>query len=181
VILERFSNEELQHIVVICGSGNNGGDGYAIARHLFNRGLRITLVPITEPKTQDTVENATIANHMQIPCEECSSGTLEDATIIIDAILGTGIDSEVRTPAREVIAMLSQHSAKIVSIDVPSGLDCNTGQPLGICVKASLTITFIGLKQGFMQETSLKYLGDVAIVDIGCPQALIKKYASSHT
>lgn len=181
VILETCSDEELQHIVVVCGAGNNGGDGFAIARHLYNQGLRVTLVSISEPKTPDAIENATTAKHMQIPFVDFSGDILESATIIVDAILGTGIDREVRPPARSVITSLDRYSARIISIDIPSGLDCDTGQPLGICVKASLTITFVGLKQGFMHEKTLEYVGHIVVVDTGCPQTLLKKYASSNT
>ena len=118
---------------------------------------------------------------MQIPFVDFSGDILESATIIVDAILGTGIDREVRPPARSVITSLDRYSARIISIDIPSGLDCDTGQPLGICVKASLTITFVGLKQGFMHEKTQEYVGHIVVVDTGCPQTLLKKYASSNT
>ncbi|MBC8203442.1 MAG: NAD(P)H-hydrate epimerase [Planctomycetes bacterium] len=177
VIVDVCNKNELQQIIVVCGAGNNGGDGYAIARHLHNRGCKTSVLSIAPPKTPEAVTNAEIAEKMCIPFVIYRDDLFEDATLIIDAIFGTGINQEVRGPAVPIIASIGQCNAKIVSIDIPSGLDCDTGQPLGMAVKADLTITFAGFKQGFMQNSSACYVGDVVVVDIGCPQELVKKYA----
>ncbi len=181
VIFDSCSSDELQQIIVVCGAGNNGGDGYAIARHLHNQGCQVTITSITPPKTQDAITNAYIADKMGIPLVQYAKDQFADATLIIDAIFGTGIDQDVREPALSIIASLEQCSAKIISIDIPSGIDCDTGQPWGVGVKADLTLTFIGFKQGFMQDSAMGYLGNIVVIDIGCPQELVKKYALSNS
>jgi NAD(P)H-hydrate epimerase len=181
VIKDLCSKDELQHVIVLCGAGNNGGDGYAIARHLHNRGCRVTITPIAPPKTPEAITNANITEKMGIPFILFKEDIFEDATLIIDAIFGTGISEEIRGPALRIIPFLHRCNVKIISIDIPSGLDCDSGHPLGIAVKADLTITFVGLKQGFMQDSASKFLGSIAVVDIGCPQELIKKYALPNT
>jgi NAD(P)H-hydrate repair Nnr-like enzyme with NAD(P)H-hydrate epimerase domain len=72
-------------------------------------------------------------------------------------------------------------NARVIAIDIPSRLDCDLGKPLGIAIKASHTITIIGLKQGFVEDSTLKYVGNVTVVHMGCPQALLKKYALSNS
>ena len=181
VILEKCSHDELQHIVVVCGGGNNGGDGYAIARHLHNKGQCVTIASVSSPTTPDAIENATIATKMDISSEPYSVELLQNATLVIDSIFGTGISNTVRDPAKQIIASLEGCKAKIISIDIPSGLDCDSGEPHGISVKAALTITFVGIKLGFVQKIATQYVGEIVVVDIGCPTALIKKYALSNS
>ena len=177
VILDAYSPDELHNIIIVCGAGNNGGDGYAIARLLHNRECSVTIAPIAPPTAPDAKTNANIAKTIGIPFVQYRADLFEHATLIIDAVFGTGIDQEIRGTALSIIASLQQCSAKIISIDIPSGLDCDTGQPLGIAVKADLTITFVGFKHGFMQDSATDYVGNIVVVDIGCPKELIKKYA----
>ena len=180
-ILQTCNDDELEYIVIVCGSGNNGGDGYAIARHLHNRGYVVRIAAVVEPTSPNAIINLNIAKKMQIPINCCSDGLFENASLVIDAIFGTGLEREVLEPYLPVIQAINECSAKVVAIDIPSGLDCNTGQPHGIAVKANLTITFVGFKQGFVKEAASDYIGNVIVVDIGCPQHLIKKYASPNT
>lgn len=177
VILDIYSKAELQHVIVVCGSGNNGGDGYAIARHLHNRGCQVSITPITPPKTPEAIANANIAEQMGIRFVIYRDDLFVEATLIIDAIFGIGIDRKVCGSALTAIESLRQCDAKIVSIDIPSGLDCDTGLPLGMAVKADLTVTFVGFKQGFNQVSAIEHVGNIVVVDIGCPLELVKKYA----
>ena len=181
VIEELCDKSSLKKILVVCGSGNNGGDGYAIARHLHNHGYLVQIAAISEPTSPDAIHNADIAKKMRIPIDPCSDVLFERASLIIDAIFGTGLNREVREPYLPVIQTINDRSGKVVSIDIPSGLDCDTGQPHGISVKATLTITFVGIKRGFLQESASEYLGNIVVVDIGCPKRLLIKYGSPNT
>ena len=181
IIKEQCSKSDLANIVIVCGSGNNGGDGYAIARLLHNHDHRVHIAVVSEPTSHDAIHNAGIAKKMHIPVEAWHPELVEDATLIVDAIFGTGLKREVGEPQKTIIDSMNSCPAKVVAIDIPSGLDCDTGQPLGTAARASLTITFVGLKQGFLHKPAMEYLGNIEVVGIGCPQSLIKKYAIANT
>jgi NAD(P)H-hydrate epimerase len=93
--------------------------------------------------------------------------------LIIDAIFGTGLSRPPSNKVAEVIDNINQSFAQVLAIDVPSGLDCDTGEPLGACVKATKTVTFVAEKVGFANPTSRKYTGEVVVAGIGCPRKVI--------
>jgi NAD(P)H-hydrate epimerase len=169
------------NIVILCGSGNNGGDGYALARHLTNRECAVTIVEISKPKSEDAVLNSKICREMGIKLVEWEGMLPTDPTIIIDAIFGTGLDRNIDGKYAGVIESVNKNSAPCVALDIPSGLDCDSGEPLGCCIKASMTISFVGTKKGFFNENAQRFLGEVIVSDIGCPNSLLNKYASVST
>lgn len=181
LILQHCENTDFDHVVICCGGGNNGGDGYAIARHLHNNGCKVTVAICSEPKTEEAIANKKIAEKMEICMTPLSNALLLDATLIIDAMFGTGIDTPVRGDSKEMIDRINATSKKIVAIDTPSGLDCDTGLPLGVAIKAAFTVTFVGIKMGFALPCAHEYTGDVFVVDIGCPSTLINKYAMPNS
>lgn len=181
IIKKQYSDSDLANIVIACGSGNNGGDGYAIARLLHNHSHRVHIAVVSEPTSRDTAHNAEIVKKMHIPTVSWSYALFNDATLIVDAIFGTGLRREVVDPQKTIIDSMNSSPAPVVAIDIPSGLDSDTGQPLGTAARASLTITFVGLKQGFLLKPASEYLGNIEVVAIGCPQSLIKKYAIANT
>ena len=159
--------------MILCGGGNNGSDGLAIARHLHNAGCPVTVGLCTDPAGYkgDALTNWQIVRAMNLPAfpatPEWIASTPTD--LIVDAIFGTGLAAPPRPPFPEIAAAVAQTARPVLAIDVPSGLDCNTGQPLGACIPATRTVTFVARKSGYATAESRKYTGMVTVVDIGCP------------
>ena len=159
-------------IVIACGSGNNGGDGYAMARHLANAGFDVRILAISQPRSgSDAEHNAIIASRMGIEISQ-DLESLSHADLIVDALLGTGLDRPVAETYRTCIDRMNQHAAETLAVDIPSGLDTDTGQPLGCAVRATATATFVGWKKGFLQNDAHAYAGVIHVVDIGVPASL---------
>lgn len=173
---------------IACGTGNNGGDGLVVARHLHNAGwaVRVLIVGRVESMSQDCAANDRVIQAMRInrivaeqeatllgACDPIRSNTL-----VVDALWGTGFRGELRPPFRPLIERLNQTPKRaMVSIDVPSGLDCDTGQPGGAAILAHLTITFVAMKPGFLTEPGRHHAGQCCVVDIGVPRELIGSVA----
>lgn len=182
VIAQRFAN--IGRAFIICGTGNNGGDGFVVARHLANRGWSCSIL-VAGPREKvggDAETNLQIAEKMQLPIRWIESGDdlqhiIESAgkgTVIVDALLGTGTKGAPRSPIAEAVrAISSADSAAVVSLDLPTGLDCDTGDAPGDAVRADLTITFVAPKVGFSTDSATDYLGELVVCDIGVPPALI--------
>ncbi|MDG2422569.1 MAG: NAD(P)H-hydrate epimerase [Phycisphaerales bacterium] len=159
-------------VVIACGPGNNGGDGYAMARHLHNAGAEVVVVALTAPRTgSDAETNARIAQLMGLKTVE-DLDVLSTADLVIDAMLGTGLDRPVKAGARDCIEMINRTAKPTLAIDIPSGLDADTGQPLGTAVHATATATFVGWKRGFLNEDAKAFTGALHVVDIGIPASL---------
>lgn len=195
-IIQRTMQDQsrpLTYALILCGGGNNGGDGYVIARHLHNRGVRINILA-TKPVDQlsgDAAINARICENMNLDIQPASrQRVLQHAAqtdLIIDALLGTGFQGELREDMLELIQAINTAREQtrppvITAIDIPSGLNCDTGQPpttrqgvLQTAVKADLTITFVAPKIGFTQPTAWPYIGRFEVADIGVPPELIER------
>jgi len=176
--------------LIVCGGGNNGGDGYVVARHLHNRGALVQIIahkPI-EQLTADAAINAHICQQMNLPIHPTSalSTHISAPSVVIDALLGTGFQGSLRPDLLQLIQHInatktSPHPPAVISLDLPSGLDCDTGQPPGQppghpaqdAIHADLTITFLAPKLGFSGPAAKPYLGQVMVADIGVPPELI--------
>ncbi|HOB74334.1 MAG TPA: NAD(P)H-hydrate epimerase [Phycisphaerae bacterium] len=182
---------------IVCGKGNNGGDGFVIARHLSLRGFKVSVDLLAESLpppaatgsltagsglSPDATVNCAIVQKMGLPVRLLSDAkALAAATrrwhrshVVADALLGTGFTGEVREPMAGVIRQMnSLDGPLIVAVDVPSGLNADTGQPGGIAVRAHRTVTFLAEKVGFALPTAKPYVGRVSAVDIGAPLAMI--------
>ena len=159
-------------VVIACGSGNNGGDGYAMARHLHNGGVDVRILACSQPRQDsDAWQNARIAHTMDLPIEE-DLDVLSQADLVIDALLGTGLDRPVKDRYLDCIEQINSMPTTTLSIDIPSGLDADTGRPLGTAMRATATATFVGWKSGFLQDTAKAFTGSIHVVDIGVPAAL---------
>ncbi|MFC1672216.1 NAD(P)H-hydrate epimerase [Planctomycetota bacterium] len=165
-------------VLVVCGSGNNGGDGFVAARHLLLRGVEsaVLLLGSEEKLTPDSKVNYEAARACKIPisiCEDIREAGLESIArrfvLIIDALLGTGVRGEVRDPYASAIRAIQATRLPILSADIPSGLDCDTGRVLGVCVKAAKTVTFIQRKVGFEKVDGPEMCGEIIVADIGAP------------
>jgi NAD(P)H-hydrate epimerase len=165
--------------LIICGSGNNGGDGWALARHLHNAGVRVVVAPLGDPRPDgDAGVNCAICRAMGI--EEIAFDRLEaqrDADLIVDAIFGTGLTRPVlEGRAEEAIVWMNAGSEPVLAVDVPSGLDADRGFPLGVAVRATATVTFVGMKPGFLVSGAEAWTGTVTVGDIGAPRELTERY-----
>jgi hydroxyethylthiazole kinase-like uncharacterized protein yjeF len=159
-------------IAVVCGKGNNGGDGLVAARLLRDQGREVTVLLLAEP---DELRGDAAANLERMPGaapERFASGRLEGAAAIIDAVLGTGFDGEPREPARgaiEAINAAGERGACIVACDVPSGVSGSTGEIAGSAVRAQATVTFHAAKPGLWIAPGKAHAGEVTVIDIGIP------------
>jgi NAD(P)H-hydrate epimerase len=171
-------------VVVCCGKGNNGGDGFVIARHLDIRSVDVRVLLFANPEelTGDAATNCTIVRRSGIPLDvragqsvdgEALRQELARAEWVVDALFGTGLSGAVRPPFDGVIAAINASGAKVLAVDIPSGLDCDTGQPLGPTVRAHRTITFVATKIGFTQPAAREWVGTVHVVGIGAPRAAL--------
>jgi NAD(P)H-hydrate epimerase len=164
-------------VAIVCGRGNNGGDGFVIARHLVNDGVRVHLL-LTCDSSQlsgDAATNYAIAERMRIPVLRSDwADTLQTSDVVVDALLGTGFTGDVRPPLDAVIAAINAASGRIIAIDVPSGLDCDTGQPCNATVRAAETITFVARKTGFDAPGAAAFTGTVYVCGIGAPQEVVE-------
>jgi NAD(P)H-hydrate epimerase len=171
-------------VVVCCGKGNNGGDGFVIARHLDNRGVAVRVVYFGKPQdlAGEAAVNFEIVRRSGLPLTVIPAPgpvlDLDDAEWVVDALLGTGATGPARPPLEQVIAAINNSKAKVLAVDLPSGLDCDTGLPLGPCVRALHTVTFVAQKTGFAKPAAREWTGQIHVVDIGAPRALVQALLS---
>ena len=174
-------NKKLDNFLIICGKGNNGGDGYAIAKQLFALNKKVSIFSCeTINMSQDCQINYDICKNLGIFMEnniENLEKLLLSHNIIIDSIFGTGLDKDIKSPYDKIINLINQHSKKTISVDIPSGVNGSNGEIMGTCIKANKTISFVTYKQGFLNYDSLKYFGDIKIVNIGIPVSIIKNFS----
>jgi len=162
-------------IAVVCGTGNNGGDGLVAARHLINAGVKVKVFVIGRISNlkPDPKINYNILKQMGrriIFCEETATFSRrfpKNANLIIDSIFGIGLRSEVQSPISDVINHLNRSKIPILAVDVPSGLDADTGKALGAAIRAKTTVTFVASKKGFKKAGAKKYCGKIVVRDIG--------------
>ena len=175
-------------VVIVCGKGNNAGDGFVIARHLENLGHDVRLVLATDPAelrgdaalNWQIVVTSGIAVVM-LPAASAAvwEQSLSGADWIVDAVLGTGAEGAPRgamaTAIEAVNAVAAREHAGVFAVDLPSGLDCDTGTAAGACVRATLTGTFVARKVGFESPLARERLGEVQVLDIGAPAAVLRQ------
>jgi len=140
LIKEKLKDVAHPKVCIFCGTGNNGGDGYVIARHLLNSGFEVVVV---------------------------ICGDRKKIKGIVDGIFGTGLDGQLSNEYKELIESINAQNCPILAVDIPSGLDCDTGQPLGAAIRASYTVTFVAVKKGFTSEKAIKYTGEIFVASIG--------------
>jgi NAD(P)H-hydrate epimerase len=176
-------------VVICCGSGNNAGDGFVLARHLDLRAKEVSVLLWSDPeKLQgDAATNFAILEKTGVPIhvfhEAQDRGALPDqlahADWIVDALLGTGAKGPPRPPLDIVLNLLNLCDARKLAIDIPSGLDCDTGEPSETTFRADHTATFVAPKIGFAAQSAKAYLGLVHVLDIGAPRKLIDEVLAS--
>ena len=182
----RASYPSTRSALIVCGTGNNGGDGCVIARHLCNAGwsVRVLVAGDRSRMTPDTAINFGIIEKMPLERHTVADAQEQVAIIatsspdelLVDALLGTGFAGDVRESTASLIdAINAAKKTATVAIDVPSGLDCDTGKPSNATVRADLTITFVAAKVGFSSPAAGAYVGKVEVADIGAPREIVEE------
>ena len=171
--------------LVVCGKGNNGGDGFVVARHLANHGadVRIVLLGRISEVQGDAQANMAVVKGMGLPIVEVLdeeglaplTDSLLEADVVVDAIFGTGFSGKAEGLYASVIDRMNSCDSPLIAIDCPSGLNVDTGRPEGACVEADLTVTMALLKRGHLLYPGADLCGEVAVVDIGIPPSLVEQ------
>lgn len=175
-LFNTFSDMMSKTVAVFCGKGNNGGDGLAIARHLYNRGVDVAVYYVCGVDyAGDALTNYEITESLDIHTE-----IIEDAEgydfvvraydIVVDAIFGTGIRGAIRGVAAEIIGVINQDAKYVLSVDISSGIDSDSGEVCGICIKADKTVTFAAYKVGMFMYPGADYTGEIVVADISMPK-----------
>lgn len=170
-------------IALLCGPGNNGGDGLAAARFLNEAGVSLevllfcaaeTLKPDSKIHYDLLVDTRVQVRHVQgaRAAEICLSAAAECGGII-DALFGMGVNRPLQAPWRDLVEIMNESGKKIISADLPSGLNADTGEIMGICARAAATAVFGGLKKGLTHGAGPKFAGDIHLIDIGLPSVLL--------
>lgn len=178
----------IRTVLVLCGGGNNGGDGLAVARHLHNAGASVAVGLCADPARYagDALVNWRIVEAMNLPTHQVTPEWLDEGfwrdgwfagpDLIVDAIFGTGLTAPPRDPFGRIVEAVESAGVPVVAVDLPSGLDCDAGRPVGErAVRADLTVTFVAVKAGFRVPGAQRYTGRVEVVDIGCPREVVEE------
>jgi len=176
-------------VTIFVGKGNNGGDGLVTARHLHNRGFQVFVAMLSNPSElkNDPALNYGIISKMKIPTTEISTvsgkedllSTVEKSDVIVDAIFGVGLQKSVGGVFKSAIESINEKGRTVVSVDVPSGLDADTGEILGSAVRATHTTTLGLPKKGLFAGNGPDHAGKICVIDIGIPAEELKKMAKS--
>lgn len=184
VAVDMLEHKKPRRVMVMCGSGNNGGDGYVVARYLLEWGHKVRICALTslDDIHGDAHVHLDVLLAMQADVRPVVDSTelaaagrrFSHTHLVVDAVLGTGVRGEVHGIAAEAIEVMNAGDVPVLSIDIPSGLDANTGKPLGTAVRATRTATCHAPKVGFRNRSSSKFTGKVSVVDIGIPREVVR-------
>ncbi|HXV27606.1 MAG TPA: NAD(P)H-hydrate epimerase [bacterium] len=171
------------NILAFCGKGNNGGDGLVACRYLANRGFNVRVLLFTNPSAlkDDPAVNYNIVNRMKVPAETIldrieaarAKPHLIHADMIIDALFGVGLNTELTDVFADAIGMINESGKKVIAVDLPSGLNADTGEVMGVAVKANITATLGLPKKGLYEREGPFYAGDIQVIDIGLPAKIL--------
>ncbi len=174
---------QAQRLLVLCGAGNNGGDGYLLATLARADGMQVSVTRLGDP--QHSSADASRARQQwrdgggsEVGADDLDAA-LQSADVIVDALLGTGLQRDVGSDWADLIKTVNQLGTPVLSIDVPSGLHADTGAVMGVAISAQATITYIGLKQGLFSGQGPDYCGQLLFDDLDVPAAIFTRVASS--
>jgi NAD(P)H-hydrate epimerase len=156
---------------IVCGAGNNAGDGYVVARLAANEGITVSVVSLIGPQS---LRGDAATAYEDFAAEGGTvvawAGQLDaDADLIIDGLLGSGLERDVEGDFALAVAAINSHTADVVALDIPTGIHGDTGRVMGFAVRADLTVTFVGLKSGLYLTDGPDYCGHVVFADLGVP------------
>ena len=185
VLYSKFGDLKDKKIGIIAGRGNNGGDGFVIARYLANNNINATIYLLADKSDVkgDAALNLDLLEDIDVPVIEIKNqkellhhkSAMTNCDIWVDAIFGTGLNSEVTGFFKSVIQFINSINRPVLSIDIPSGLHPDTGQPLGVCINADVTATFAFAKIGHMTFPGVMHCGNLEIIDIGIPPHIARE------
>jgi NAD(P)H-hydrate epimerase len=185
VFIDHFNPSEGSSILVICGKGNNGGDGYVMARYLHNFGMRVSVIITGERSaiSGDAFINLSVIEKLGIEISEIPDDAefeafthrLSGYSYIIDGIFGIGLNSPVTGVYKNIINAVNNSNKHVMSIDIPSGLNADTGEIMGAAVKGDLTVTFGFAKPGHYVYPGRAFTGRLVTVDIGIPEMIASR------
>jgi NAD(P)H-hydrate epimerase len=180
LVRESLKDVDRPQVCIFCGTGNNGGDGYVIARHLLNAafGVRVVVCGTREKIGGDARANLEILERLghEIelldPAEADVAGRVRalagGADMVVDALFGTGLRGPLRGDYGALVDAINDLGVPILAVDIPSGLDCDTGEPLGTAIRAACTVTFVAAKRGFAASGGAgAYTGQIYVASIG--------------
>jgi NAD(P)H-hydrate epimerase len=189
-VIRHFPDLGQMKVGIAAGCGNNGGDGFVIARYLATRNVDVAVYLLCDRGRVrgDAAVNLRLIDRLGVPVFEVPDvkafesyrSQMTQYSLWIDALLGTGLKSEVRKPFKPCIEWLNEQQTPVVAVDVPSGLDSDTGQPCGCCVKATTTVTFAFPKIGHVVLPGAEFAGRLEVVDIGIPPTVVDQVAPQH-
>ena len=166
-------------VAIFCGKGNNGGEGLAIARHLYNAGVKVNIFLVSgNDFSGDAKINYDIVNAMDVPVDTVTDTedfeyVIRSYDIVIDAILGTGISGDVRGLIFDVIRLINENARYVMAVDVPSGINSDSGEICGICINADKTVTFAAYKTGMFMYPAADSVGEVVVAPISIPKTVV--------
>jgi NAD(P)H-hydrate epimerase len=168
---------KVSQLTVLCGTGNNGGDGYVLASIARRFGLAVTVLQLgdAEKISGDALLARTGALQEGVEVKAFDPATTLSAGLIVDAALGTGLSGDVRGVYRQAIDWVNQQTLPVLAVDIPSGLCSDTGRRLGVAIDADLTVTFIGVKRGLLTGDGPNCCGDLLYADLAVPPAIFKQ------
>ncbi len=166
-IMTRYSR--INHLLVVCGAGNNGGDGYVVARCAHRIGVPVTVLAAAAPDTDDAVTAAQAYREDGGVVSEDGHALFAAADLVVDALFGIGLTRAPEGVGGELIRRMNEARCPVVALDMPSGLHSDTGFAFAPCVKADTTITFIGLKLGLLTGHGRSHAGEIVLEDLGIP------------
>ncbi|MCL2645834.1 MAG: NAD(P)H-hydrate epimerase [Phycisphaerales bacterium] len=176
-------------VLVLAGTGNNGGDGLVAARHLHNWGVKVSVLLLAEREKYKNAAGMQLAivEKMKLPVDVIMAGLAAfqswlthengEGDVIVDAIFGTGLSRPVEGLAAEEIRAANHANRRILAVDIPSGMDADTGKELGVAIRATETVSFCGMKRGFLQTEAKTFTGHVTVAEIGAPRELLAELA----
>lgn len=176
-------------ILILCGPGNNGGDGLCLARLLAanGRSSRVHLLHHGRRLSPDAAANLSFLRKSGCSVEDDQYELLQEELShlserdwIVDCLFGTGLNEEPRSPWRDVILAANHSPGRILAVDTPSGLNCDTGAASRVCIRAAKTVTFVGMKAGFRNPESRRFTGDISVCHIGLPLSWINEHFSDR-
>ena len=182
LIMGRIAPVPQPRVCILCGPGNNGGDGYVIARHLLNEGVDVGILRCGDRSkvAGDALTNLVILENRCLPIETLDPRSAErevrlrevtrGACLIVGAIFGSGLRGPLDSDWSGLIEAINDLGIPTLAVDIPSGLDCNTGEPLGAAIRACWTVSFVAVKQGYVHARAWPYTGAIHVASIGvCP------------
>ena len=190
VLMKRYPDIADRRVAVIAGRGNNGGDGFVMARYLARFGVKVTVYLLSENSrlAGDAADNFKLLAPLKVPVKEMTREAdfnqakmeLAHQSLFVDAILGTGLNSDVRGFFKLVIDFINDLHRPVFAVDIPSGLHTDTGHPCGTCIRADATATFAFPKIGHIQLPGAEYTGELHIIDIGIPPHIMENVPPRH-